>query len=275
MPAKKSTTEEKKAPKKEKKTTKVKDESPKGEKKRERKKITKESFQKDLFEIYDLLNTETTAWQEKKAHGVKFLKTLRKRLGTLKNNSFKALKIKRASKRASENSGFKKKRTITKPLAEFAQKAKIEYYDLGPKGKKDEKREILNTYHTDKWSVDQKQCRNDVTKAICKYIERENLQNPKDKRVIVPDAPLKKLLGSDYEGDLTYYKLQKLISKLFVPEPKEEKKKAPAKKKAKKDEEKPKKKAKKDEDEEEEEPEEEPKEEESEEEEDVEDATDE
>lgn len=231
MPSKKSTAEKPAA-----KAAKKKDSEEKQP--RQHRVVDRASFQEALFKLWEDVDTETQKWQAEKSHGVKFLKTVRKRLATLKNDSYKALKMKRPSRRSAENSGFKKKRTITKELAAFASKAKIEYHDFEPKTKDRKERKILKTYNTENWTVDQKQCRNDVTKAICEYIRREGLQNPEDKRIINPDKALSRLLGDDYEGNLTYFKLQKLISKLFIEEPKKEKEKKPEKKKkSKKDEE--------------------------------------
>ena len=70
----------------------------------------------------------------------------------------------------------------------------------------------------------------DVTKAICEYIRKENLQNPGDKRIIVPDTKLTKLLKYDPkqviynkhgvpEPGLFYYRLQSLLRSHFIPNP--------------------------------------------------------
>jgi chromatin remodeling complex protein RSC6 len=62
----------------------------------------------------------------------------------------------------------------------------------------------------------------DVTRALCKYVKDEDLQNPANKRVILPDTKLKKLLKFDpkKEGkDLTYYMIQSHIQHHFIKTP--------------------------------------------------------
>ena len=62
----------------------------------------------------------------------------------------------------------------------------------------------------------------ECTKAICAYIKPEdgsrNLQNEKDRKIIIPDAKLTKLLGYNPEthGPLKYPTIQKLIQGHFV-----------------------------------------------------------
>ena len=67
------------------------------------------------------------------------------------------------------------------------------------------------------WEKDCPKSRVDVTKFICKYIREKELQNPSDRRIILPDDKLKKLLSIDgSESDpLTYYSLQKKIQHHF------------------------------------------------------------
>ena len=56
----------------------------------------------------------------------------------------------------------------------------------------------------------------EVTKSICSYIKDNNLQNPADKRQIMPDAKLKKLLRVKSSDDpLTYYRVQSKIKHHF------------------------------------------------------------
>ncbi len=64
-----------------------------------------------------------------------------------------------------------------------------------------------------KADVNAKIARTDVTKRISSYIKDNNLQNPDDKRVIIPNECLKNLF-KDYDdtSQLTYFNLQKFIS---------------------------------------------------------------
>ena len=50
-----------------------------------------------------------------------------------------------------------------------------------------------------------------VTKSINAYCKDNNLQNPEDKRKIVPDAPLTKLLKMNKGDTLTFFNLQKYM----------------------------------------------------------------
>lgn len=57
----------------------------------------------------------------------------------------------------------------------------------------------------------------DVTQRICAYIKDNNLQNPADKRIILPDEQLGNLLQyNPDEGNLTYFALQKLLQPHFI-----------------------------------------------------------
>jgi chromatin remodeling complex protein RSC6 len=67
------------------------------------------------------------------------------------------------------------------------------------------------------WAADQPKSRIEVTKFLCKYVKDNNLQNPSDKRQIVPDAKLAKLLGvAPEDAPLTYPGMQKKIQPHFA-----------------------------------------------------------
>lgn len=57
--------------------------------------------------------------------------------------------------------------------------------------------------------------RTEVTREINAYIRAQNLQDPKNRRHILPDAKLKKLLALKDKDELTYFNLQKFISHHF------------------------------------------------------------
>jgi upstream activation factor subunit UAF30 len=62
-----------------------------------------------------------------------------------------------------------------------------------------------------------KQARTQITKYLNLYIDENNLKNPENKRIIVPDTKLRKLLGDEIEGlELTYFTIQKYMNKHFV-----------------------------------------------------------
>ena len=121
-----------------------------------------------------------------KCQGGKFLKSLNK---TLKNLKTKSLRVmgKKPKKRTNVNSGFLKQVAISKEMAKFIGCAPTEL-----------------------------KSRVDVTKHICNYVKEHGLQNPKDKREIIPDTKLKKLLRVQ-KGDpaLTYYRVQSKLKPHF------------------------------------------------------------
>jgi chromatin remodeling complex protein RSC6 len=52
----------------------------------------------------------------------------------------------------------------------------------------------------------------DITKKLCEYIKVNNLQNPQDRRNIIPDETLKTLLNiNDPKEQLTYYSIQQKL----------------------------------------------------------------
>lgn len=57
--------------------------------------------------------------------------------------------------------------------------------------------------------------RTEVTKYIIKYIQEKNLQNPNNKREILPDNDLKQLLNNKKEP-VTYFSIQRLMNPHFV-----------------------------------------------------------
>lgn len=64
-------------------------------------------------------------------------------------------------------------------------------------------------------ALDAKVSRNNVTKAVTTYIKANNLQDSPDKRVILPDATLRALLGVE-DQKLTYFNLQSFLKKHFM-----------------------------------------------------------
>ena len=60
--------------------------------------------------------------------------------------------------------------------------------------------------------------RTDVTREIHKYVQANNLSDPKNKRIILAnkDAKLKALLGSVDADEISYFNLQKFLKHHFV-----------------------------------------------------------
>ena len=119
------------------------------------------------------------------------VRTWRLLLNEIRRLKTVSLRVMKKPKRRSENaqSGFMKPVHISQEMAEFAG-----------------------------WSTSDLKSRVDVTKYICNYIKEHNLQNPEDRRQIVADERLSKLLKHDASSDtpLTYYLLQKKIQPHFL-----------------------------------------------------------
>jgi len=59
--------------------------------------------------------------------------------------------------------------------------------------------------------------RTDITRFINSYVKEHNLNKPENKRFILPDDKLKKILNVGDKEDINYFILQKLISHHFPP----------------------------------------------------------
>ena len=153
---------------------------------------TKESVLEEFDSIISLVDEEILKLREgpNKAKGVKFLRTLGKRAKFLRKNFARVLKQKnRTNRKNNTNSGFLKPVKISSEMSKFTG-----------------------------WSSTDLKSRVDVTKFICNYIKENNLQNPEDRRQIVADAKLSKLLKYDSAKDdkpLTYYRIQSYIKPHF------------------------------------------------------------
>lgn len=153
---------------------------------------TSESVEKEFDELINGLDEEIKKLREStaKSKGVKFLRTLNKRLKVLKNHALRVSKKKVTTRRNNTNSGFLKPVQISKELAKFTG-----------------------------WDQNELRSRVDVTKYICNYIKEKNLQDPADKRNIrvEDDGNLKKLLKYDGKDKkpLTYYRLQTYLKGHF------------------------------------------------------------
>ena len=58
--------------------------------------------------------------------------------------------------------------------------------------------------------------RTEVTQYLISYIKANNLRCNDNRKIIVPDTPLKKLLGIDEKQEVTYFNIQKFMNKHFV-----------------------------------------------------------
>lgn len=156
------------------------------EKKRTRRQVTKETYYNDFEALFKLVETELSD-----------KKSLLKQIKQLKTDSYKLLKIRnmgedKKNKGEHSNSGFMKPVLISEDLASF----------IGVNNEQPITRVL-------------------ITKKICQHIKEKDLQNPADRREILPDQALKKLF-SITENDkepLTYYGIQKRIQKHIFKTP--------------------------------------------------------
>ena len=147
---------------------------------------TRESVVEWFDKLVEDVKNEMVTLKREKQPGTKFLRTLNKHLKNLKTKTVRVMG-KKPVKRSNTNSGFLKQVPISKEMAKFTG-----------------------------WEPKELKSRVDVTKHLCNYIKEHNLQNPEDRRVILPDSKLRKLLHIK-AGDppLTYYRIQSCIKPHF------------------------------------------------------------
>lgn len=58
--------------------------------------------------------------------------------------------------------------------------------------------------------------RTDVTRKVNAYIKEHNLNKPENRRIILPDPKLRKILGLKPDEEISYFSLQKYLSRCFV-----------------------------------------------------------
>ena len=157
---------------------------------------TRESVEQEFTDLVSSIDEEINKLRGSvaKSKGVKFLRTVNKRVKTLRNHALRVSRQRNSNRRKNTNSGFLKPVQISKDLAKFTG-----------------------------WDQSQLRSRVDVTKYICDYIKQNNLQDPEDKRNIrvETDQNLKKLLKFDGKDGkpLTYYRLQTYLKSHFSPAP--------------------------------------------------------
>jgi len=166
--------------------------APTERKERVRRTVNKESILSDFDTLLSGVEQqiELIKSSESKGVGVKYFKTLNRQLKQLRGDVSKNVKVKRQiNSDASKTSGFLKPVEVSKAVSDFAG-----------------------------WKQGEMHSRVDVTKFICNYVKSNDLQNPKDRRQILPDKKLKTLLklGDNMKEPLTYYSLQRHIQPHFI-----------------------------------------------------------
>ena len=152
---------------------------------------------KELQQNNEQVNNELFEQFEGVINGLTIVKTqiitLQQTLKVLEKNIKKQMKglkkevIKNKVKGNRKPSGFAKPSKVTKELCEFM--------------KRSEGTEIART---------------EVTKALIEYIKQNKLENQSNSKIIVPDEKLKFLLGIEDGQELTYFNIQKYMTKHFI-----------------------------------------------------------
>lgn len=162
--------------------------------------VTKDQFLGNFDEVSELIANEiSNNKDDKNVNGkyLKFLRNINKNMLTMKKDAQKLIKTKRKSvDTASDDanvkdtnkvsSGFLKPVPISNAMASFTG-----------------------------WSPTELKSRVDVTKFLCSYIKDNNLQNPTDRRQIILDSKLTKLLDYKEGAPLTYFDMQSHLKKHF------------------------------------------------------------
>lgn len=155
---------------------------------------TLETVDEQFNELLELILAEIEKRREassNKINGIKFLRTVNKRLKTLHARSLRVMKKKKVRPRSTNtNSGFLKAVNISAEMAKFTG-----------------------------WAPEETRSRVEVTKFLCNYIKEHDLQNPVDRRQILPDDKLATLLGYDAataEKPLYYYSMQTYLKPHFT-----------------------------------------------------------
>lgn len=181
----------------------VAEEQPTEEQPRQKRVVSKESVDATFTALTEKIIAEIERLREAKpkAKGVKFLKTLNKEIKQLHSDCNRVTRFRKNSERKNTTpSGFTKPVNISAELAKFTGK-----------------------------DVNQPCSRTEITKFICNYIKTKKLYDEKDKRNILCDASLNKLLKCDSnppkddQGNvvpLTYFRLQQYLKSHFKAIPK-------------------------------------------------------
>jgi len=179
---------------KEEKPVKEKEESVEVKVEKRKTPATDETVQSDVAALLESLTTSKLGELENQKQAVRLLKQTASRIKHLRNDLTRVLrKTKRnvapKDKSKLSNSGLMKPVVISRELAAFM-----------------------------KVPVDSLHSRVSVTNAICNYIKEHNLQNPNNKREILADAELARILNYNpsVKQPLTYFYIQQLIQPHFL-----------------------------------------------------------
>ena len=152
-----------------------------------------EKLQNQFDSLRKLVSDELTLLTEsdkafKKNKVLTLLRKVVRQVNLLEKQAFRLVKNKKSVRKNKVVSGFQKPTRISNDLAKFTC-----------------------------WNDFDLHSRVEVTKYICDYIKTNNLQNPEDRRQIIPDAKLQKLLGYNPKKEtepLRYYSIQFHLNKM-------------------------------------------------------------
>jgi chromatin remodeling complex protein RSC6 len=117
---------------------------------------------------------------------IKFIKTNIKELFKLHKQELKKIDKKKKVRKGNNKSGINKPSEVPKPIRDLL----------------DLEEDIL-------------MARTEVTKRIYGYIKENELQDPSDKRTIIPNNELKELFGLGDSDEVSFYNIQSYIKKLY------------------------------------------------------------
>lgn len=155
---------------------------------------TRDTVLEDFDSLMNSIQGELARAREagEKAVSFKFMRSVARQLGQLKTHSQKVMKKRRvANPEKTHNSIFQLAVPISEELANF-----------------------------NGWNPSEPKSRVEVTRALCKYIKDNNLQDQNDRRIILVDAKLAKLLNYTPDKDtapLNYSRLQSYMKVHFLP----------------------------------------------------------
>ena len=152
-------------------------------KRKKAKKLQKEDFIPKWEYLFDKYAPELKNARKQPHQNVSLLKYLT----TLKNETYKFMKLRKRKQDTGKTSGFMKEVKISDELEAFI-------------GKGVSNEPITRVF---------------ITQRLCNYIKQMDLQNPNDKRTIIPDEKLKKLfdIKDNDKEKLTYYSMQQKIQR--------------------------------------------------------------
>lgn len=148
-----------------------------------------------------IIDEITNSKEDKNVNGksLKFLRNINKNLGYLKKDAGKLIRQKKKSAATDGTSTEKDLNNTNKLTSGFLKPVPISNAMAQFTG----------------WAPSELKSRVEVTKFLCSYIKDNNLQNPEDRRQILADSKLAKLLDYKNGTPLTYFDMQSHLKKHF------------------------------------------------------------